>query len=88
MNVRFRASFAKDLREVKDKEVLKRVKGIIEQVEQARSLQEIAHLKKLKGGGHYYRIRAGEYRIGLELEGGGVTFVRCLNRKEIYRYFP
>ena len=85
MNVQFRASFAKDLR---NKEVLGRVKEAIEHVEQAQNLQDIANLKKLKGGGNYYRIRIGEYRIGLEIEGEIVVFVRCLNRKEVYRYFP
>jgi mRNA-degrading endonuclease RelE of RelBE toxin-antitoxin system len=34
------------------------------------------------------RIRLGEYRLGFVFESGAVTFVRCLHRKEIYRYFP
>jgi len=38
--------------------------------------------------GKYYRIRLGDYRLGFVFERGAVTFVRCLNRKEIYRYFP
>ena len=45
-------------------------------------------LKKLSGGGDYYRIRVGDYRTGIALEGETVAFVRCLHRKEIYRYFP
>lgn len=48
----------------------------------------MTNLKKLKGGGNYYRIRVGEYRIGIIVEGDAITFVRCLHRKEIYRYFP
>jgi mRNA interferase RelE/StbE len=49
----------------------------------------IHNLKKLRAAsGSYYRIRIGEYRIGLIFSGGIVTFVRCLHRKEIYRYFP
>ncbi|MGH2412635.1 MAG: type II toxin-antitoxin system RelE family toxin, partial [Microcystaceae cyanobacterium] len=35
-----------------------------------------------------YRIRLGDYRIGLFIEGKTVTFARVLHRKEIYRYFP
>jgi mRNA-degrading endonuclease RelE of RelBE toxin-antitoxin system len=30
----------------------------------------------------------GDYRVGFVFEHGAVTFVRCLDRKEIYRYFP
>jgi len=33
-------------------------------------------------------FRIGEYRIGVALEGSEVEFVRCLNRRDLYRYFP
>ena len=88
MKTQFRASFAKDLRSIKNKGLLKRIKEVIEQVEKAQTSQEITNLKKLKVGSNYYRIRVGEYRMGLIVESDTVTFVRCLNRKEIYRYFP
>jgi mRNA interferase RelE/StbE len=84
----FRASFAKDIRSIKSKDILSRIKEVVEQVEKAQSLQEVTNIKKLKGGRNYYRIRVGEYRIGLAVEGNEITFVRCLDRKEIYRYFP
>jgi mRNA interferase RelE/StbE len=83
----FRASFAKDLRSIKSKEILSRIKEVVEQVEKAQSLQEITNIKKLKGGRNYYRIRIGEYRIGLIIENDEISFTGCLNRKEIYRYF-
>ena len=88
MRVEFRASFAKDLRIVRDKGLSKQIKETIESVEQAQRLEEIANLKKLRGKGNYFRIRIGEYRIGIAVENDTVTFVRRLNRKEIYRYFP
>ena len=88
MNVEFRASFVKDLRHIKNNELLSRIKQTIEAIEKARSQQEVASLKRLKGGNNYYRIRVGEYRLGLIIEGNTTTFVRCLNRKEIYRFFP
>ena len=88
MKVGFKASFAKDLQNIIEKSILKRIQETIEHVEQAQSLQDITNLKKLKGGSNYYRIRVGEYRVGIIVEGDEVSFVRCLNRKEIYRYFP
>ncbi len=36
----------------------------------------------------YYRIRVGDYRIGVEVVGDEILFVRILHRKDIYRYFP
>jgi mRNA interferase RelE/StbE len=84
----FKESFAKDLKGVKDKGLLKRVKELIEAVEKVDSLVELSNLKKLKGGGNYYRLRVGDYRVGISLENDTVVFVRFLNRKDIYKYFP
>ena len=88
MKVGFKHSFAKDLIGVKDKSLLQRVKAIVEAVEKAESLDQINGLKKLKGGGNYYRLRIGNYRVGLSVEADKVIFVRFINRKDIYRYFP
>ena len=88
MKVEFKDSFARDLKNVKDKGLLKRVKGVIEAVEKADSLSELQNLKKLQGGGHYYRLRVGDFRLGLAFENETVSFVRFLNRKDIYKLFP
>ena len=61
MKVEFRESFGKDLKGVKDKNLLKRTQEIIEAVEKADSLADITNLKKLKGGGNYFRRRVGDY---------------------------
>lgn len=88
MNTTFRESFDADLSTITDAALLRRIKRVIEQVEAARTFQQIPNLKRLEATGKYYRIRVGDYRIGFVFERGAVTFVRCLNRKEIYRYFP
>ncbi len=88
MKVEFRESFAKDLKGVKNKGLLKRAKELIEAVETANSVADISNLKKLKGGGNYFRMRVGDYRAGVTLENDTVIFVRFLNRKDIYKYFP
>lgn len=68
--------------------MLSRIRRTLESVERAVGLDEMPHLKKLRGAGSYYRIRIGDYRMGLIIEGDQVTLVRCLHRREIYRYFP
>jgi mRNA interferase RelE/StbE len=88
VKVEFRESFAKDLKGVKDKSLLKRAKEVIEAVEKADSLAGISNLKKLKGGGNYFRVKVGDFRVGITLESGTVIFIRFLNRKDIYKYFP
>jgi mRNA interferase RelE/StbE len=88
MNVRFEAKFAKDLKQVSDGRLLKAVKELILACKEVESLTEISQVKKLKGYDTFYRVRIGDYRIGLKLAEDGLIFVRCLHRKEIYRYFP
>jgi mRNA interferase RelE/StbE len=88
VNTRFRESFDADLAGITDAGLLRRIKRAIEQVETAQTFQQISSLKRLDAKGKYYRIRVGDYRVGFVFETGAATFVRCLHRKEIYRYFP
>jgi mRNA interferase RelE/StbE len=88
MRVLFERSFSRDLKKIRNKQVLKRVREVIAEAEAAASISEVANLKKLEGFDAYYRIRMGDYRIGIEVAEGKLIFVRVLNRKEIYRYFP
>jgi mRNA interferase RelE/StbE len=88
LKVEFKRSFVKDLEGVRDKGLKERVRQTIEEVEEAQTLQEIGDVRKLRSGEQYYRIRIGDYRFGLVLEGDRVIFVRFLHRKDIYRYFP
>lgn len=88
MNLIFKNSFAKDLHQIKERALGMRVKEVIESIEQATTLQHIANLKQLKGSTDYYRIRVGDYRIGLRVEGETIVLICFLHRKEIYRYFP
>lgn len=88
MRLEFRGSFAKDLVKIKSKNVRKKVRETIEVVEKIQNPQTIPNLKKLRGGRNYYRIKIGEYRVGLIIKDDLVIFVRCLDRKEIYRFFP
>ena len=88
MKIEFRASFAKDLRKIKETSVKKQLLAVIWAVEEAGKLQVIKDLKKLRGGNDYYRIRVGDYRLGLIIEGKTLIFVRFLHRKDIYRFFP
>ncbi len=88
MQVEFRKTFKQDLKSLKDSKVLKRIQQVVEEVEGAKDLLEIRNIKVLQGYEGFYRIRVGDYRVGLFVENGIVAFVRVLHRKEVYRYFP
>ncbi len=43
----------------------------------------------MEGFKTFYRIRLGDYRVGVELEADlMVRFIIIAHRKEIYRFFP
>ncbi|GAB6095418.1 type II toxin-antitoxin system RelE/ParE family toxin [Desulfatiferula olefinivorans] len=89
MKTTFKKSFANDLKKrSQNKRLLSQVAQVIQAVEAAQSLQDINNLKKLKANDNAFRIRVGDYRLGLIIENDTVCFVRLLSRKEIYRYFP
>ncbi|NUN66228.1 type II toxin-antitoxin system RelE/ParE family toxin [Pseudanabaena biceps] len=89
MNVKFESRFEKDLKLVKDRNLLARLKQMILTCKQAESLGEINNLKKMQGYDSFYRIRLlGDYRVGIEVLEDEVIFVRFLHRKDIYKFFP
>ncbi len=88
MNIAFEASFARDLKRIKNAQILARVQQVIQELKSASSLDDIQNLKKLQGYATLYRLRLGDYRIGLEMVEDQLVLVRILHRKDIYRYFP
>jgi mRNA interferase RelE/StbE len=58
-------------------------------IDNAGTIYEIPHMKKIEGYESYYRIKMGDYRLGMEaVSNREVIFLRFLHRKDIYRYFP
>lgn len=88
MKILFEESFAKDLRGIKDKKILNRLSLIIQEVKDATTIAKIRNLRKLKGYDSYFRIKVGNYRIGIDRIDNSIIFVRFLHRKDIYKYFP
>ncbi len=88
MNIRYESSFEKELRKIRDKDLLQKIKGAINEVKEAKNTKDINSLKKLKGYETFYRIKLGDYRIGIEIVQDEIIFTRFLHRKEVYRFFP
>lgn len=88
MEIRIDKSFEKDIKKIRQPDIRKKVAILIEKVQEIPSFQELSDTKKIKGFSRYYRIRLGDYRIGVELEDDQCIFLRVLHRKDIYKYFP
>jgi len=90
MNILYKKSFAGDLKRISDTSLKAKIEQAISSVKKAVSQQDIPSLKKIKTGrnGNYYRIRVGDYRIGMSIEADTVTFIVFGHRKDIYKSFP
>jgi len=88
MKTEFKASFLKSVKKIKTAQLKDEVAATIIQVEEAVDITNITSLRKLKGYKEFYRIRIGDYRIGLRINGDSVCFVEIAHRKDIYKLFP
>jgi mRNA interferase RelE/StbE len=88
VNVAFEASFARDLKRIRDRQLLRRVQQAIEAIKVAPNVAAMPDLVKMQGYDTFYRVRLGDYRMGIEIVEDKVIFARFLHRKDVYKYFP
>jgi len=65
MKIEFLSKFNQDLNKIHLKSVRNSLLKVIELTQSAETLAEIPNLKKLQGFKSAYRIRIGDYRIGI-----------------------
>lgn len=88
MNIEFSKSFEKQLDKITDAHFRAKISETVKSVIRSQTIQDIPNLKKLKGYKTAYRIRTGDYRIGIIFENKTIYFIALYHRKEIYKYFP
>ena len=89
MIVRIDKSFQKDINKINDAKTKNAIIETINNITVAENISSINNLKKLTGQKNMYRIRIGDYRIGLEYtENHELVLIRFLHRKEIYKRWP
>jgi mRNA interferase RelE/StbE len=88
MKYEFERMFEKDFSKLKNKKLAEAILEIIDNVSEANNIREIKTLKKLKNHSNAYRIRSGNYCIGVFLENDTIVFAAFHHRKDIYKKFP
>ena len=88
MTTIFAAKFDKDLDKIEDEAMLERIAQVIEQIEAAQKPADIHNIKKMKGFKNAFRVRIGNYRMGVLIEKDTVKIARIALRKDIYDVFP
>jgi mRNA interferase RelE/StbE len=89
MEVFYRKRFLKDLKRLKNQPVYNKIHRLaFDLLPKVKTLNELSDIKSMSGYLNRYRIRIGNYRIGIEMKGDTLEIKRALHRHEFYRYFP
>jgi mRNA-degrading endonuclease RelE of RelBE toxin-antitoxin system len=82
-------NFFKGLEKAKKKPIYQQIYSLaFDTLPNVNSLQDLPNIKALVGSANRYRIRIGDYRVGIDINGDTLELFRVLHRKEFYRYFP
>ena len=88
MEIRRERRFARDLRRLRSDQIRRRVRSKLEEMEAAPSLAQVRSVKRTAGSENHYRVRIGDFRIGLEMDGEIAILQRFGPRDGFYRGFP
>ncbi|MEW6110341.1 MAG: type II toxin-antitoxin system RelE/ParE family toxin [Nitrospirota bacterium] len=88
--VLYKKTFLKELRKLPKDIRLKAEHLCFDILPEIENPADIKGLEKLIGHEKSYKVRFGDYRIGIkiDIESKVIECCRALHRKEIYRYYP
>lgn len=91
MEVIIRKQYLKDLRKV-PKHIFTSADAVLDKLRSAENLNksgvDFTKMQCQKKDKEYYRIRLGDWRMGIELKTPSVIIITILHRSEIYKKFP
>ena len=88
MRVEFTRKFEAQVDRLRDEKLKLEIANVVRSVMVAKALHEIPNIKKLSGFKTAFRIRTGNYRIGILYQNDIVYFAAFAHRKDIYKKFP
>jgi len=89
MELLYGKNFSKDLDAIRHETKIKeQLLKLIETIKTSESLTNLKGVRKIEGYQAYFRIKVGDYRLGIKVKQNTVEIIRFLHRKDIYRRFP
>ena len=89
MKLEARRSFTRDIRRIRNQSLLDRIERKITEMEDADAITEVSGVKKLTSpSGNDYRLRMGDYRLGVTVEDDLAILARFGHRSDFYQRFP
>ena len=87
MQVEFRKKFLKELSKLPNP-YQSNIEEFVFDILPNYSLSEIGKIEKMKGYKDYFKIRFGDYRVGIKKENNIIIVETVKHRREIYKFFP
>ncbi|MGB0879113.1 MAG: type II toxin-antitoxin system RelE family toxin [Polaribacter sp.] len=88
MKVIYLSQALKDVNKIKNEKLKSKLFDIVTSLKLAENLSEIKNVKTMSNHPEAYRIRVGDYRLGIFYSKDTITIARFLKRNDIYKAFP
>ena len=88
MKVEYSKKFLKQLATVPSGIRSKIESFVFDELVSTSSIYEMGKVEKMKGYDSFYKVRFGNYRLGLMIENEIIAVKTVMHRKEIYKFFP
>ncbi len=88
MKVDFSKAFKKDIAKLSNQGLKQKLKRVIIRLENEKSLRTVPNCIKVQNHSSAYRIRIGDYRLGVYYENNNIQIARFVKRNDIYKLFP
>jgi mRNA interferase RelE/StbE len=87
--VEFKKHFLKELSKIPS-EIRSKAEEVVFEDLACENPFDLGYIEQMKGYANKYKIRIGQYRIGIEVDKVNKTIIcnRIAHRKDIYRFFP
>lgn len=85
----YKKTFLKDLAAIPKRHRSRIERLVFDEIPASENIFTDFDIDRMKGYDHYWRIRIGQYRVGIRITGDNtIIFYRVKSREEIYRAFP
>ncbi len=88
MQVNYNKKFLKQLASLPSETRTQVEQFVFDDLASAASLSSLGKVEKMQGYDGFYKVRFGNYRLGLMVDNNAVLVKTVMHRKEIYKFFP
>lgn len=88
MTVEYRKKFLKELSRLPAEYAKTIEKFVFDDLPNYSSLSDTGKIEKMTGYKDYFKVRFGNYRVGIKKENDCIILETVKHRKEIYKFFP